>query len=106
MFAVCFPTTYGKGKVFVVRLVLAHGKGNEQANSCKGVTSGGEKNVCRAPREKCMTNYFFDERFFYHVPWKSCMAKHLFAVRPRKCARQSFGRAAKREFPVVIALIY
>jgi hypothetical protein len=29
-----FPTAHGKQIVFVVRLVLAHGKGNAQANGC------------------------------------------------------------------------
>jgi hypothetical protein len=28
----CFPTAHDKGNVFAVRLVLAHGKGNKQAN--------------------------------------------------------------------------
>jgi hypothetical protein len=31
-FVVRFPTTHDKGNVFAVRLVLAHGKGNEQVN--------------------------------------------------------------------------
>jgi hypothetical protein len=35
MFAVCFPTAHGKQIVFVVRLVLAHGKGNAQGNGCQ-----------------------------------------------------------------------
>jgi hypothetical protein len=35
MFAVHFPKAHGKGNVFVVRLVLAHGKGKARANGCK-----------------------------------------------------------------------
>jgi hypothetical protein len=32
MFVVRFPTTHGKGNIFAVRLVLAHGKDNEQGH--------------------------------------------------------------------------
>jgi hypothetical protein len=35
MFAVRFPTAHDKHIVFAVRLVLAHGKDNAQANGCE-----------------------------------------------------------------------
>jgi hypothetical protein len=78
MFAVRFPTAHGKQIVFVVHLVLAHGKGNTQGNSCqRGLRSVGKKCLscankkthdklflCRALRVKRTANNFFAERFF------------------------------------------
>jgi uncharacterized protein len=58
MFAVRFSTARGKGNVFVVCLVLAHGKGDEQANGVNGrwkkmfamrQKTHGKLFVCRVP---------------------------------------------------------
>jgi hypothetical protein len=46
MFVMRFSTAHSKGNVFDVRLVLAHGKGD---NKLTGLTAGREKNICCAP---------------------------------------------------------
>jgi hypothetical protein len=117
MFVVRFPTAHGKQIVFVVHLVLAHGKGNTQGNSCqRGLRSVGKKCLscankkthdklflCRALRVKRTANNFFAERFFRRALWRRRTAKIPFAVRPKENARQRFSRMAKGTFPVVEA---
>jgi hypothetical protein len=103
MFAVRLRKTHGKQIIFVVRLVLAHGKDNAQTNGCeREYHPVGEKCLpcakkkthvklflCRALREKRTTNIFFAERFFRRALWRKRTAKILFAVRPKKNARQT-----------------
>jgi hypothetical protein len=50
--------------------------------------------------QKCTVNIFLAVRFFRRASLKKRMAKHLFAVRPKKYARQTFKRTANMEFPV------
>jgi hypothetical protein len=45
---------------------------------------------------------FSAERFFRRALVGGRTVELLFAVRPKKCARQSSKRTAKREFPVVM----
>jgi hypothetical protein len=54
LFVVRFSTAHGKWNVFAMRLVLAHGKEDEQTN---GVNGPWKKNICRAPK-KSTANYF------------------------------------------------
>jgi hypothetical protein len=75
MFAVRYSAAHGRGNVFVVRLTLTHGKGDEQPN---GVNVWWGKNVCTnknarlfAVRQiKTHGKLFFTGRFFCRAPWK------------------------------------
>jgi hypothetical protein len=57
--------------------------------------------VCRAPMQKRTVNIFLAVRFFHRASLKKRTAKHLFAVRPKKYARQTFKHTENMEFPVV-----
>jgi hypothetical protein len=73
--------------VFAVRQEKTHGK------VC----------VCRAPMQKRTANILLAVRFFRRVSLEKHTAKQLFALRPKKYARQTFRRTANMEFPVVMA---
>jgi hypothetical protein len=78
---ICFPTAHGKGNVFVVHLVLVHGKGNEQANGCKrGNVWWGKMFVVRQGKTHC--KLFVCRVFFRHASWESRTTKVFFVVRP------------------------
>jgi hypothetical protein len=53
--------------------------------------------------QKRTANIFLAVRFFRRVSLEKRTAKQLFAVRPKKYARQTFRRTANMEFPVVMA---
>jgi hypothetical protein len=65
--------------------------------------------VCRAPRKNarqslclpCANAKTHGKYFFGRASLEKRTAKHLFAVRPKKYARQTFRRTANMEFPVV-----
>jgi hypothetical protein len=49
-------------------------------------------------RGKNARQTFFCRAFFRRASWKKHTSKHLFVMRPKKCARRTPGRTANMEF--------
>jgi hypothetical protein len=76
-----FPTTHDKGNVFAVRLVLAHGKGNEQVNGANVVHACGV--VDKSTWKRFVSSSQYNPFDTY--------TRHVLAAPPKKNTRSSFS---------------
>jgi hypothetical protein len=88
LFVVRFSTAHGKWNVFAMRLVLAHGKEDEQTN---GVNGPWKKNICRAPKKARQT--------ILPGAVKNVHSKAPLCSAPEISARHRLERAAIIDFP-------
>jgi hypothetical protein len=78
--------------------------GGEKSLPCANAKNARQSLCLPCANAKTHGKYFFGRAFFFAV--RLWTAKHLFAVRPKKYARQTFRRTANMEFPVVYGRYY
>jgi hypothetical protein len=66
---------------------------------CVTEKTHGKVLVCRGPREKRTSNYFFPGGIFRRVPWKNRTAMQLFAMRPKNAHDKGSSARQRAVFP-------